>query len=237
MIAGLPGWGACPAFVTRAYALLSRFSEQAAGEGNRKKSACKSEQRQTVVVAVKKIACEFSGVFFHWKGRGMLSSVLLAVMALMLISLFRTQALKMPRYATAVLASARGVSVQRSGSALYASTAASVAASSSATAFSVPEVSITHDAYDILERTVIDEYGVQAILYQHKKSGAEIISVVAPDENKVFGITLRTPPSDSTGVPHILEHSVLCGSRKFPVKEPFVDLLKGSLQNFLNAFT
>lgn len=53
----------------------------------------------------------------------------------------------------------------------------------------------------------------------------------------MFGVTFRTPPEDSTGVPHILEHSVLCGSRKFPVKEPFVDLLKGSLQTFLNAFT
>jgi hypothetical protein len=54
---------------------------------------------------------------------------------------------------------------------------------------------------------------------------------------QVFGITFRTPPEDSTGVPHILEHSVLCGSRKFPVKEPFVDMLKGSLNTFLNAFT
>lgn len=54
---------------------------------------------------------------------------------------------------------------------------------------------------------------------------------------QVFGVTFRTPPEDSTGVPHILEHSVLCGSRKYPVKEPFVDLLKGSLQTFLNAFT
>lgn len=53
----------------------------------------------------------------------------------------------------------------------------------------------------------------------------------------MFGVTFRTPPEDSTGVPHILEHSVLCGSRKYPVKEPFVDLLKGSLQTFLNAFT
>lgn len=70
------------------------------------------------------------------------------------------------------------------------------------------------------------------------KTGAEVISVVAPqDDNKVFGISFRTPPDDSTGLPHILEHSVLCGSRKYPVKEPFVDLLKGSLQNFLNAFT
>ncbi|CAN0540542.1 unnamed protein product, partial [Ectocarpus sp. 12 AP-2014] len=55
--------------------------------------------------------------------------------------------------------------------------------------------------------------------------------------NQVFGVTFRTPPEDSTGVPHILEHSVLCGSRNYPVKEPFVDLLKGSLQTFLNAFT
>lgn len=96
---------------------------------------------------------------------------------------------------------------------------------------------LEHPAYEILENTEIEEYGLQAVLYSHKKSGAQVMSVIAPDENKVFGITLRTPPGDSTGVPHILEHSVLCGSKKFPVKEPFVDLLKGSLQNFLNAFT
>ena len=83
----------------------------------------------------------------------------------------------------------------------------------------------------------MDEYGVRATIYKHKKSGAEVLSVIAPDENKVFGITFRTPPKDSTGVPHILEHSVLCGSRKFLSKEPFVELLKGSLQTFLNAFT
>jgi Zn-dependent M16 (insulinase) family peptidase len=75
------------------------------------------------------------------------------------------------------------------------------------------------------------------LLRSHKKSGAQVMSVISPDENKVFGVTFRTPPDDSTGIPHILEHSVLCGSQKFPVKEPFVDLLKGSLQNFLNAFT
>ena len=75
------------------------------------------------------------------------------------------------------------------------------------------------------------------MLSSHKKSGAQVMSVISPDENKVFGVTFRTPPADSTGIPHILEHSVLCGSKKFPVKEPFVDLLKGSLQNFLNAFT
>ena len=96
---------------------------------------------------------------------------------------------------------------------------------------------VEHPAFNVVENTKIDEYGVQAILYEHKKSGAQVMSVISPDENKVFGITLRTPPGDSTGVPHILEHSVLCGSKKYPVKEPFVDLLKGSLQNFLNAFT
>ena len=111
--------------------------------------------------------------------------------------------------------------------------------SSSSTASSPQTLTkIEHPAFEIVEETEILEYGVQAILYNHKKSGAQVMSVIAPtDENKVFGITLRTPPKDSTGLPHILEHSVLCGSRKYPVKEPFVDLLKGSLQNFLNAFT
>jgi Zn-dependent M16 (insulinase) family peptidase len=98
--------------------------------------------------------------------------------------------------------------------------------------------SYTHPAYEIVEKFTIPEYGLEGILYQHKKTTAQVISIFSPDDdNKVFGITFRTPPADSTGVPHVLEHSVLCGSRKFPVKEPFVDLLKGSLQNFLNAFT
>lgn len=95
-----------------------------------------------------------------------------------------------------------------------------------------------HPSYKVIDSAFIEEYGIQAIRYTHEKTGAEIISVISPqDDNKVFGISFRTPPDDSTGIPHILEHSVLCGSRKFPVKEPFVDLLKGSLQNFLNAFT
>jgi Zn-dependent M16 (insulinase) family peptidase len=96
---------------------------------------------------------------------------------------------------------------------------------------------VSHPSYQVVQKTMIDEYGVQATIYKHTKSGAEVLSIIAPDENKVFGITLRTPPADSTGLPHILEHSVLCGSRKFHSKEPFVDLLKGSLQTFLNAFT
>lgn len=76
-----------------------------------------------------------------------------------------------------------------------------------------------------------------ARLYRHKKTGAKVLSLVNDDENKVFGVTFRTPPEDSTGVAHILEHSVLCGSRAFPVKKPFVELLKGSLHTFLNAMT
>lgn len=63
------------------------------------------------------------------------------------------------------------------------------------------------------------------------------MSLICDDENKTFGVVLRTPPANSTGIPHILEHSVLCGSKKYPIKEPFVELLKGSMQTFLNAFT
>ena len=91
--------------------------------------------------------------------------------------------------------------------------------------------------YEVVKEDTIQEYGAKVILFKHKKTGAEVMSVSVPDENKVFGITFRTPPTDSTGVPHILEHSVLCGSRKYPVKEPFVELLKGSMNTFLNAFT
>ncbi len=91
--------------------------------------------------------------------------------------------------------------------------------------------------FTLLREEDVAECGVHARLYRHDRTGAELLSLSNQDENKVFGITFRTPPRDSTGVAHILEHSVLCGSRKFPVKEPFVELLKGSLQTFLNAFT
>ncbi len=83
----------------------------------------------------------------------------------------------------------------------------------------------------------IKELQGTAKLYQYTKNGAELLSIENNEENKVFGITFRTPPKDSTGVAHILEHSVLCGSRKYPLKEPFVELLKGSLKTFLNALT
>ncbi|MCF8082818.1 MAG: insulinase family protein, partial [Deltaproteobacteria bacterium] len=94
-----------------------------------------------------------------------------------------------------------------------------------------------HTDFDCLYQKEIKELKATARGYRHQKTGAQVLSLSTDDENKVFGITFRTPPSDSTGVAHILEHSVLCGSRKYPVKEPFVELLKGSLQTFLNAFT
>ncbi len=96
---------------------------------------------------------------------------------------------------------------------------------------------VTKHGFTLVRSEVVSEYNATADLYRHDKTGAELLSIRCDDENKVFGITFRTPPSDSTGVAHILEHSVLCGSKKYPVKEPFVELLKGSLQTFLNAFT
>jgi len=95
----------------------------------------------------------------------------------------------------------------------------------------------SHPAFELVRDEKIAEINSQARLYRHKKTGAEVLSLVNDDENKVFGITFKTPPDDSTGVAHILEHSVLCGSRKYPVKKPFVELLKGSMHTFLNAMT
>ncbi|HSM25434.1 MAG TPA: insulinase family protein, partial [Anaerolineaceae bacterium] len=91
--------------------------------------------------------------------------------------------------------------------------------------------------FELMKESHVDEINGRIYLYRHIKTGAELMSVINEDENKVFGVTFRTPPSDSTGLPHIMEHSVLCGSRKYPVKEPFVELIKGSLNTFLNAFT
>lgn len=90
--------------------------------------------------------------------------------------------------------------------------------------------------FELLRDEEIPELNTRALLYRHR-TGCEIVSLINDDENKVFGINFRTPPADSTGIAHILEHSVLCGSRKYPVKEPFVELIKGSLNTFLNAFT
>lgn len=91
--------------------------------------------------------------------------------------------------------------------------------------------------FELIDDQQIHELNTRARLWRHVKTGAELLSLENDDENKFFGINFRTPWNDSTGVAHIMEHSVLCGSKKYPVKEPFVELLKGSLNTFLNAFT
>lgn len=92
-------------------------------------------------------------------------------------------------------------------------------------------------AFNLVREQNIPELNSVARLYVHKRTGARLLSVINDDENKVFSINFKTTPRDSTGVPHILEHSVLNGSEKYPVKEPFVELLKGSLATFVNAMT
>lgn len=91
--------------------------------------------------------------------------------------------------------------------------------------------------YEIIEKRQIDDIKSTGYLLRHKKTGARIALISNDDENKVFNIGFRTPPADSTGVAHIIEHSVLCGSKEFPLKDPFVELVKGSLNTFLNAMT
>ncbi|MGR6544835.1 insulinase family protein [Paenibacillus tundrae] len=92
-------------------------------------------------------------------------------------------------------------------------------------------------SYQVIQERRMEELKSDGYLLEHKKSGAKIVLMSNEDDNKVFSIGFRTPPSDNTGVPHILEHSVLCGSKKFPAKDSFVELLKGSLNTFLNAMT
>lgn len=91
--------------------------------------------------------------------------------------------------------------------------------------------------YEVIEDRRIDDLNSQGTILKHKKTGARVVLLSNDDENKVFYIGFRTPPYDSTGLPHILEHSVLCGSKKFPAKDPFIELAKGSLNTFLNAMT
>lgn len=91
--------------------------------------------------------------------------------------------------------------------------------------------------YEVIRSEYIDEIRSLGIILKHKKSGARVVVLSNDDENKVFSIGFRTPPKDSTGVAHIVEHTVLCGSREFPSKDPFIELAKGSLNTFLNAMT
>ncbi len=93
------------------------------------------------------------------------------------------------------------------------------------------------EAYEKIEDRELKELNGKGCLLRHKKSGARLFLISNDDENKVFTIGFRTPVESNTGVPHIMEHSVLCGSRKFPAKDPFVELVKGSLNTFLNAMT
>jgi presequence protease len=97
--------------------------------------------------------------------------------------------------------------------------------------------SAARHGFELIRDQSLAEINSTAHYYRHAKTGAELLSLVNTDENKVFGVSFATPPSDSTGVAHILEHSVLCGSRKYPLKEPFVELMKSSLNTFLNAMT
>ncbi|WP_425058678.1 hypothetical protein SCACP_33340 [Sporomusa carbonis] len=99
------------------------------------------------------------------------------------------------------------------------------------------KVGQTYHGFKLLDARRVAEIDSDARLFVHEKSGARLLYLGNNDDNKVFSITFRTPPADSTGVPHIVEHSVLCGSRKFPMKEPFVELVKGSLNTYLNAMT
>lgn len=99
------------------------------------------------------------------------------------------------------------------------------------------QIGETYSGFKLQEQKKLEEINSEGMLFYHEKSGARLFFLKNEDDNKVFSISFRTPPDDSRGVPHILEHSVLCGSKKFPVKEPFVELVKGSLNTFLNAMT
>ncbi|MEA4826435.1 MAG: insulinase family protein, partial [Clostridium sp.] len=99
------------------------------------------------------------------------------------------------------------------------------------------EFNKVYNGFKLIKEQQVKDINSKARIFEHEKSGAKLLNLENDDDNKVFAIGFRTPPSDSTGVPHIMEHSVLCGSRKFPIKDPFVELAKGSLNTFLNAMT
>lgn len=100
------------------------------------------------------------------------------------------------------------------------------------------EIDVTKAAaYELVKKEEIEELNSTGYLLRHKKTGAKLVLLANDDDNKVFNIGFRTPPADDTGVAHIIEHTVLCGSRRYPPKDPFVELVKGSLNTFLNAMT
>ena len=91
--------------------------------------------------------------------------------------------------------------------------------------------------YEEILHEELPDIHAEGFLLSHRKSGARVMLIPNTDDNKVFNIAFRTPPADSTGVAHIVEHTVLCGSEEFPLKDPFVELVKGSFNTFLNAMT
>ena len=97
--------------------------------------------------------------------------------------------------------------------------------------------SLKLENYEIIKTEALEDLNSAGLLLKHKKSGARLAVISNEDDNKVFSIGFKTPAYNDTGLQHILEHSVLCGSRKYPVKDPFVELCKGSLNTFLNAMT
>ncbi len=99
------------------------------------------------------------------------------------------------------------------------------------------EINKSYNGFKLTKKEEIAELKSLCLLFEHERTGAELMVLENEDDNKVFSATFRTPPTNDAGVAHILEHSVLCGSKNFPVKEPFVELMKGSLQTFLNAMT
>jgi presequence protease len=99
------------------------------------------------------------------------------------------------------------------------------------------ELNKSYSGFRLTQKEEIAELKSLGLFFQHDVTGAELLVLENDDDNKVFSATFRTPPENDTGIAHILEHSVLCGSKNFPVKEPFVELMKGSLQTFLNAMT
>ncbi len=98
-------------------------------------------------------------------------------------------------------------------------------------------MSTAEHGFELIRQQAIPEINAHARLFRHRKTGAELLAVAANDENKTFGVAFRTLPGDDTGVAHILEHVVLGGSKKYPVKEPFLELIKGSMGTYINAGT
>ena len=94
-----------------------------------------------------------------------------------------------------------------------------------------------YSGFELIKNEYIDDISGDGFVFEHKKSGARLVFVKTEDDNKVFFITFKTPPVDSCGTAHIMEHSVLCGSEKYPAKDPFNELAKGSLNTYLNALT